>query len=180
MARSQHLLTALVATTASLACVVVLGITLFAEQVRAGRGAEAADAAAAARQGGMVDRTRKSDRLPLALAENARTPIATVEVVGIRSAAIVYRDRSGNILFKTDPIANVTLIAKNVELPELTLRETTTSEVVKMSVDTRLSTPLSGCESAFARPSPEALTGRNDRCLAERTIAPATLYAGLH
>jgi hypothetical protein len=179
MARSQHLLTALVAMTTSAACIVVLGVMLFGEQVRARRGAEAADPAAAARQSAMVDRTRKSDRLPLALVENTRTPIATVEVVGIRNAAIVYRDRSGNILFKTDPIANVTVVAKNVELPELTLRETPTSEVVKMSIDARRSKPLSGCESAFARPSPEVLTERNDRCLAERAIAPARLFAGL-
>jgi hypothetical protein len=69
------------------------------------------------------DRGRKGDRLAAAQLAGAQTKVTTVEVVGVRDTAIVYRDRDGRILFRTDPVANVTLVAKGVALPEVTVRE---------------------------------------------------------
>ena len=70
-----------------------------------------------------VDRTNKGDRLAAPRA-NVRSRVAVVEVVGVSDTAIVYRDREGRVLFRTDPVANVTVITKDVELPEVTVRET--------------------------------------------------------
>ena len=73
-----------------------------------------------------VDRSAKADRMPA----NTSVPssgkhIAAVEVVGLHDAAIVDRDREGRVLFSTDPVANVTVVTKNLLLPEVTVRETT-------------------------------------------------------
>lgn len=70
-----------------------------------------------------INRTQKSDRLAIGAASNKALPIATVEVVGVRDAAIVYRDRDGRLLYRSDPLNNATLITKGVTLPEVTVRE---------------------------------------------------------
>jgi hypothetical protein len=77
-----------------------------------------------------VDRTQKSDRLiaTQAARKEART-ISAVEVVGIRDAAIIYRDRDGRVLYKSDPLSNATLVMKGVVLPEVTVRDTAGSAV---------------------------------------------------
>lgn len=77
-----------------------------------------------------VERTRKSDRMTVAHAARGETrTISAVEVVGIRDAAIIYRDRDGRVLYQSDPLNNVTLVTKGVVLPEVTLRETANSIV---------------------------------------------------
>jgi hypothetical protein len=122
------------------------------------------------RQAPGVNRTNKTDALPVPATPQARAEIKSVEVVGVRDAAIVYRDRNGNVLFRTDPVANVTVVAKNVDLPEVTIRDTATTKVERMSVERNAPlppTPPQGCESSFARPSPEALTRISSRCLAQ-------------
>jgi len=136
----------------------------------------------------MINRDGKSDALPLSQAAHPRLEIKTVEVVGVRDAAIVYRDRDGNVLFRTDPVANVTIVTKNVDLPEVTIRETAVTEVERVDVEKRhkatnpleaapTSPPPPGCESAFARPSPEALTNKSSRCLA--AIAEPMKFAAI-
>lgn len=115
-----------------------------------------------------INRERKSDALPKSAAAQIRSEIKTVEVIGVRDAAIVYRDRGGNILFQTDPLANVTIVTKNVDLPEVTIRETETTKVERVPVESKApSAPLHGCESAFARPAPESLTRSLSRCVTE-------------
>ena len=82
-----------------------------------------------------INREAKSDALPLSQAAQERREIKSVEVVGVRDAAIVYRDRDGNILFKTDPLANVTVVTKNVDLPAVTIRETADTKVERYDVE---------------------------------------------
>jgi hypothetical protein len=95
-----------------------------------------------------------------------------VEVVGIRDAAIVYRDRDGNELFRTDPLANVTIVAKNVDLPEVTIRENARTQVDRLPVEgSRPSQLPRGCESSFALPSPTALTRIPSRCVTQTDAA---------
>ena len=139
--------------------VTILGDDLFAPN--------AAYAAAADTQFS-VSRENKTDALPVPNTPQTRAEIKSVEVVGVRGASIVYRDRSGNILFQTDPLANVTVVAKNVELPEVTVREAETTKVERIPADEaqRLEQPR-GCESEFARPAPEALTRTSSRCITD-------------
>jgi hypothetical protein len=130
--------------------------------------------------GTSVNRERKGDALPRSVAPQTRNKITTVEVVGVRNATIVYRDRSGNILFQTDPLTNVTVVTKNVELPEVTIRETESTEVERIPAEnTGSSAPPQGCESAFARPAPESLTRTPSRCVTKLPSSEITNVATL-
>jgi len=73
---------------------------------------------------GSMERSHKGDRLVTAARAGTKVPvISTVELVGLRNAAIVYRDRDGRILFQSDPLSNATLITKGLTLPEVTIRD---------------------------------------------------------
>ncbi len=114
-----------------------------------------------------VNRDAKADRLPLTeTAVRERNKISVIEVIGVSDAAVVYRDRSGQVLFKTDPMSNITVVSKNSLLPEITVRESEANEVMPVPVETlkpaavreipnpAASTPpkrmTEGCESAFS------------------------------
>jgi len=158
-----------VGAATALGITAVLSVALVADSVVALRQANTTRLASVAdRQSAVVNRENKTNSLPAPQMSVERIPIKTVEVVGIRNAAIVYRDREGNILFRTDPVANVTVVAKNVDLPEVTIRDTAATQVKRMSVDRPepVEQPQ-GCESAFARPAPVALTRLSSRCLAQ-------------
>lgn len=98
----------------------------FSSDVNAGKSAALAGAKATMAS---VDRTRKSDRLTVGEQRGEPRTISAVEVVGIRDAAIIYRDREGRVLYQTDPLTNATLVTKGVVLPEVTVRETSRSAV---------------------------------------------------
>jgi len=106
-----------------------------------------------------VDRTRKSDRLTTVKAGRgeART-ISAVEVVGIRDAAIIYRDRDGRVLYQSDPLSNATLITKGVVLPEVTVRDNANTAV--RSVTTSVPAKAKPAEPTSSAPQN---TGRRPR-----------------
>lgn len=119
-----------------------------------------------------INHTNKGDRTPRA--DSARTQeqkrIVTVEVVGIRDAAIVYRDRDGRVLFSTDPLANTTVVVKNVVLPAVTIRETQQSTVEVISLDRARpavpnAQPAEGCEPAVSAVTTPSLAAIASRCL---------------
>jgi hypothetical protein len=76
----------------------------------------------------------KADRLAPPIAAKARAIVSSVEVIGVSSASVVLRDRNGDILFRTDPVTNTTVVAKDSDLPVITLKETATSPVVRQPV----------------------------------------------
>jgi len=168
----------------ALAAAIVSGTVVVLSAVVADRlispRAEARPSAVAlnSRQNHSVNRQGKTDASPLPAAMQPRTKIKSVEVVGIHNASIVYRDGDGNILFRTEPLANVTVVSKNVDLPQVTIRETIATEVERMEMEhtpvEKAAPPLppNGCESAFAQPSPESLTRMSSRCVT-RLIAPS-------
>ncbi len=114
-----------------------------------------------------VNRAAKGDRLalPPSHAQTART-VATVEVIGVHDAAIIYRDRDGNMLFRTDPVSNVTVISKGFVVPQLTLRDTPQTKpaplVAPHDLDVAPKLPV-GCEppaSPIVQPALARLPGR--------------------
>jgi hypothetical protein len=117
-----------------------------------------------------VDRTLKADRLvPARAAQGEKPMIVAVEIVGLRNTAIVYRDRAGRELFRTDPVTNATVVAKGIVLPEVTIRESGASKVDPVPVNSpqaplpdRRKLPI-GCESPvspLAESAPPNLIGR--------------------
>ena len=130
-----------------------------------------------------ASQSAKADRLPAsAPAPAGDNRITVVEVVGVRDAAIVYRDRAGHVLFSTDPMANVTVVTKNLALPEVTIREAAESQVERVPVEKtrapRSDKPATqGCESGLSPDlSPTVPTGR-DRCIVG--LKPVSGFASL-
>ncbi|HEY0568263.1 MAG TPA: hypothetical protein VGD13_09110 [Xanthobacteraceae bacterium] len=114
----------------------------------------------------------KSDRLQAVRASDAQSPtIHTVEVVGLRDAAIIYRDRDGTVLYRTDPISNVTVVSKNLTLPEVTIKETPRTSVQR--VPAVAPTTLQerkhkvGCDPAFSPVASPSLSNLTGRCMVE-------------
>jgi hypothetical protein len=117
-----------------------------------------------------VNRGAKGDRLAAPSPRAEKSTVATVEVIGVHDAAIVYRDRDGRVLFHTDPLRNVTVVSKGFVLPQLTVRETPRSTPVPVEAPHRLDAapamPI-GCEpvaSPIAEPTLARLAGR---CLSQ-------------
>jgi hypothetical protein len=116
----------------------------------------------------------KSDRLSASAPAFPSEPrVSVVEVVGVRDAAIVYRDREGRVLFTTDPVANVTVVTKNLALPEVTVKETAQSQIERVPAERvrgpkqNTPAPKEGCESGLSPDlSPNAPLGRG-RCIVE-------------
>jgi hypothetical protein len=115
-----------------------------------------------------VNRAAKGDRLALpANYRQAARPVATVEVIGVHDAAIVYRDRDGQELFRTDPVSNVTVVSKGFVAPQLTLRDTPQSKPTPLVTphQERGATPAIpvGCEpvaSPIVQPGLASIVGR--------------------
>jgi len=129
-----------------------------------------------------VDRTLKGDRLATSREPREQRTIAVVEIVGLRNAAVVYRDQDGREIFRTDPVTNATVIAKDVVLPEVTIREFGGSRVDPLPVNApRLRVPSGnklpvGCEppvSPLAGPPPDLL----GRCISQNELPKLALLA---
>jgi hypothetical protein len=154
-----------------------LSVTVLGDNLLAPNAARAAIAQQGATEFS-INRSTKTDSLPVPNTPQTRAEIKSVEVVGVRGASIVYRDRSGNVLFQTDPLANVTVVTKNVELPEVTVREAETTKVERIPADeAQRSEQPRGCESEFARPAPEALTRTSSRCVTDLGNTPRKFAA---
>lgn len=114
----------------------------------------------------------KADRLSANAPSFPNEPrVSVVEVVGVRDAAIVYRDRDGRMLFSTDPVANVTVVTKNLVLPEVTVKETAQSQIERIPAEKvrgpkeSQPAPKEGCESGLSPDlSPNAPLGKG-RCI---------------
>jgi hypothetical protein len=65
----------------------------------------------------------KGDRVAGPVRIGNPTSVSIVEVVGVTDAAVILRDRDGQVLYKSDPRTGVTTFARNTELPVLTLKE---------------------------------------------------------
>ncbi len=125
-----------------------------------------------------VERQHKSDRLPPAvISAPVRPQIASVEVIG-RRGVVVYRDRAGRILFKTNPRRAMTIVARDVAIPEMTLRtaedavpEPKPDALRSPSPDRKLTPPrlLPGCDPMFSPMSDPALARLPSRCLAAKS-----------
>lgn len=124
-------------------------------------------------QNAQINRGNKADALPKVANSDAPKRITTVEVVGVEDAAVVYRDRNGNVLFKTDPVSNVTIVTKGVVLPEVTISELAESTVQVVPLEGIRPTlsptaPGDGCESSVtAHTAGEELARTPSRCITE-------------
>jgi hypothetical protein len=132
---------------AGLAAVGAWGLVIpSADSARKMPGAGAADIATS------INRARKGDRMTLS---------------GLRRG-------DERILFQSDPLSNVTIVAKGVVVPELTVRETMRSTPARIEVPAGLRAPRIpvGCDpvvSAIAEPGlSRHLAGVTGHCVSQR------------
>lgn len=159
----------------------VIPIPWAAPQPGALHAAVSAPAALLGTPASSFNRSAKGDRGAAARPAQATARIATIEVVGLRDAAIVYRDRDGRELFRTDPMSNVTIVTKGLQLPEVTVREDSGTVVRPVPVDDFLNEPAPapkppvsrgpklpvGCESSFSPVAAPTLAHHIGRCMAK-------------
>lgn len=123
----------------------------------------------------LINRAGKGDRLVSARpSAEPLEKITAVEVIGVRDVAIIYRNRTGEVVFFTDPVNNVTAVVKGVELPEVTIRETLQRAIQKVPVEDlrgteRQRTLHPGCLSEASPTFTPALSRRAARCVADVT-----------
>jgi hypothetical protein len=129
------------------------------------------------------ERSHKGDRLAPPTASGRKVVVSAIEVVGARRTSIVYRDRDGHVLFRSDPLRHVTLAVKNAVLPQVTIRDDQNTRVAPQNIhvaprNTRVAPvsepdaasdpgPLTpGCDSAVSPLAAPLLARKPSRCLA--------------
>src|SRR5262249_12580087 len=127
------------------------------------------------------ERSHKGDRLAPPAASGRKVVVSAVEVVGAHRTSIVYRDRDGHVLFRSDPLRHVTLAVKNVLLPQVTIRDDQNTRVAPQNprVAPQNVAPISapdaasapgplapGCDSAVSPLAAPLLARKASRCLA--------------
>ena len=65
----------------------------------------------------------KGDRLAVPSRRVDRTTVSTIEVIGLSQATVVFKDRNGAVLFQADSTTGTTTVARDVDLPVVTLKE---------------------------------------------------------
>jgi hypothetical protein len=156
--------------TALAACAVAVGLWLPTDPLMQWPGIDAAQAHQAdATATSGVNRERKGDRLARATQSDAKR-ITTIEIVGVNDVTIIYRDAEGRMVFRTNPVSNATITAKDVVLPALTIRDSDSAGTAPVTVSPSTFRPVRmekelpvGCESPFspyADPLAPRVTGR--------------------
>jgi hypothetical protein len=156
--------------TALAACAVAIGLWLPTDPLMQWPSIDTAQAQqvdAAAASG--VNRARKGDRLARGPQTDAKR-ITTIEIVGVNDVTIIYRDAEGRQVFRTNPVSNATITAKDIVLPALTIRDSDTTGTAPVTVSPSTFRPVRmekelpvGCESPFspyADPLAPRVTGR--------------------
>ena len=73
----------------------------------------------------------KGDRLIPARAAESAVSISIIEIVGLTHATIILRGSNGEVLYRSDPRTGITTMAKNIDLPTLTMKEDLQSPAVQ-------------------------------------------------
>ncbi len=95
-----------------------------------------APAAIAARGAGEEAAARKGDMLAPVRPAEARHTVSTIEVIGLSQATVIFKSREGAVLFQADSGAGTTSVAKNVDLPAVTLKDEPAPPAVQQPVRT--------------------------------------------
>jgi hypothetical protein len=96
-----------------------------------------------------VDRSRKGDReAPVGHLRDAPA-IAAVEVDGLAEPTIIYRDGIGQELFRVDPGMKLTIVAKGLVLPAITIRRGNHPPRKPAAAPAAPARPVATCDPAF-------------------------------
>ena len=72
---------------------------------------------------GSVDRSIKTDRAPIRRPGSRPTVASSVEIIGDRQTTVVLRDRSGQVLYRSDALTSTTVVSKNADIPNVNYKD---------------------------------------------------------
>jgi hypothetical protein len=129
----------------------------------------------------LINRTGKGDRLvSVRPRAEPQEKITIIEVIDVRDVAIIYRSRTGEVVLFTDLVNSVTTVAKSVELPEGTVRNTLQRTIQQGPIEDlrdteRQQTLHPGClaevSPTFSSALSQRAVQRAVRCIADITVA---------
>jgi len=71
-----------------------------------------------------ADRIAAAVKAPIAYgALDPSTVVSHVELIGPRGTVVEFRDPGGRLVFRSDPVTNTTMVAKNTSIPSFTVLE---------------------------------------------------------
>jgi hypothetical protein len=122
----------------------------------------------------------KGDLLQSRPAGEQAQKVAMVELVGLGDATVVmFRDATGQVLYRSDPMSGVTVVSKGVMLPQITIREIDHASPAEPAESIRQRGALpEGCDPAVSSIGTEAASDFGVRCLTarEEDVRVASLY----
>jgi hypothetical protein len=117
----------------------------------------------------ILEHAHKGDRLPVPALAGPKASVNSIEVGGQHRTAIIYRDREGRVVFRSDPLARVTLVARDVVLPQVTFRGHGKTYIIPLEAPSEASKPpplAAGCDSAVSPLAAPLLARQPSRCIA--------------
>ncbi|KAB0269732.1 hypothetical protein [Microvirga brassicacearum] len=75
-----------------------------------------------------VDASGKRDRVTAPVTAKSRQAVSVVELVGVSRVQVVLKDENGVVLFRSDPQTNTTYVARDTDLPVITVKHETGSQ----------------------------------------------------
>ena len=70
------------------------------------------------------DRLAAAVRAPVAYTDvDPSAVVSHVELIGPKGTVVEFRDPSGNLVYRSDPVTNTTVVVKNAVIPSFTVRE---------------------------------------------------------
>jgi len=95
------------------------------------------DLLAGAARSEVMSASTKGDRMAVPAPSAQPSTVSIVELVGISQATVILRDRDGRVLYKSDPRSGVTTLARDTDLPVVTLKEEMQAPVAQHPVSRR-------------------------------------------
>jgi hypothetical protein len=125
-----------------------------------------------------VERAHKSSLLVRPFGKTgAEVPVVEIEVNGRLDAAITLRDRDGQVLYRADPVAHVTTVAKRA-VPARAVSAPPAAEPESTTPTAAPGTPMpDGCEGAFSPYAAPRMAHVIGRCISSlpETVHVASL-----
>ncbi|MDR3496836.1 MAG: hypothetical protein P4L82_19750 [Ancalomicrobiaceae bacterium] len=70
------------------------------------------------------DRLAAAVKPPIAYSDiDPASVVSHVELIGPKGAVVEFRDPSGKLVYRSDPVTNTTIVAKNAIIPSFTVKE---------------------------------------------------------
>ena len=108
-----------------------------------------------------VNRSAKTDRLRATRPTPRPSVVTAAELAGVNGTTLVLRDQLGAVVYRSDPLTGTTVVSRNADIPNVTVKDTAQYPMI--------------LHSAPATESPDAREGRARRSVptgCEAVVSP--------